>query len=61
MRDISSLLRDTMQNEKCSPLYALFILSETGVNNDGIYKFQSKPSEKTGRRLRHSGNIQNVR
>ena len=46
MRDIGFVLNHIMSEEKCSPIHALFILSEKGQYNE-LYKLQPEPCEKT--------------
>ncbi len=58
MTDISSALTVIMQDKQCSPIYALFLLSEKRVGeNNGLHKLQSESKKKTGRRLRDKSNF----
>ncbi len=57
MLDIGIALNNIMHEEQCSPLGALFILSETGEDY-GLHFLQSESAEKTSRRLCDSCNFQ---
>lgn len=60
MQDIGNALNMIMQNEKCSPICAFFLLSEKqkeGDMIDGIYKLQPKPKKEVSRRLRDKSNF----
>lgn len=57
MTDISNVLNQIMHEENCSPIRAFFILSETGEQKHELHSLQSKPSEKTSRRLCDKSNI----
>lgn len=56
MMDITNTLLDIIQNEQCSPVHALFLLSGEGDKN-GICELQSKPKKKIGRGLCNTSNI----
>ncbi len=57
MRDIGSALNEIMQNENCSPIRAFFLFAQEEGDKDGIYKLQSKSSEKVSRRLCYTSDI----
>lgn len=56
MRDIGFVLNKIMQTENCSPVCALFMLTEED-NNRELYSIQPESSEEISRRLCDSGNI----
>lgn len=56
MRDIGFVLNEIMQTEKCSPVCALFMLTEKGDDSE-LHSLQPESREKTRRRLRDSGDI----
>lgn len=58
MRDIGNALNNIMHNEKCSPIYAFFLLSEKKAGDEnGVHKLQSESKKKVGRRLRDKSNF----
>lgn len=56
MRDIGFVLNNIMRTNNCSPVCALFMLTEKGENSE-LCKLQSEPSEKVGGRLCNTSNI----
>lgn len=56
MRDIGIVLNNIIRTENCSPVCALFMLTEKGENSE-LYKLQPKSSEKISRRLCDTGNL----
>ena len=56
MRDIGIVLNDIMQTNNCSPMCALFMLTEKDKERE-LYKLQSESGEKISRRLCDSSNI----
>lgn len=56
MRDISVVLNNIMRINNCSPVCALFMLTEKGENSE-LCKLQSKSSEKVGGRLCNTSNL----
>lgn len=59
MQDIGYMLNYIMRKNNCSPTRAFLLLTEGDAN--GIRELQSESKEKTGRRLRNTGNIKNVK
>lgn len=58
MQDIGLALNTIMRDKQCSSIYAFFLLSDKKEGDrDGIHKLQSKSNQKTGRRLRDTGNF----
>lgn len=56
MRDIGIVLNDIMQTNNCSPMCALFMLTEKDKERE-LYKLQSESGEKISRRLCDTSNI----
>ena len=56
MRDIGAVLNNIMRTKNCSPVCALFMLTEKGENSE-LYKLQSESSEKISGRLCDTSNI----
>lgn len=56
MQDIGIMLNSIMEKEQCTPLCALFILSEKEGDKD-VRTVQPESVTKTGRRLRDKGNL----
>lgn len=61
MVDIRNVLIGTMTDAECSPLRALFILSESEESLNELAILQPKSSRKVGRRLCDSGHNKNDR
>lgn len=57
MRDIRFVLNDIMRTNNCSPVCALFMLTEKDKERE-LYKLQSEPSKKVSRRLCDKSNIE---
>lgn len=50
MVDISNALKDTMQKEKCTSLYALLLISKSEKKEEkDVYILQSKSGRKSSR------------
>ena len=57
MRDIGFVLNNIMRTNNCSPVCALFMLTEKDKSSE-LHKLQSEPSEETSRGLCNKSNIE---
>ncbi len=62
MKDIGNALTMIMQDEKCTSIRALFLLSELNEGDEnGLCKLQSKSGSQTRRRLRDTSHFQSAK